>query len=872
MRTVPFLRVLLGFSVLALASNFAFIQSIPAAQAAEEDDFSFGSPKAIRNSHLDGDEYKEAVKDALAEDQAQKGASIDATSITGAPNLTETYVQNTSTWAGLLDQETDAGGRVFMLYTDTRDGVPAIGASGALYLRRSLDGGVSWQPEVRLDQASGVGTAGFGARIAIGHDGSVYVVWDDYAMSAVAPKLVARVSRDNGATWGAHGLVSATSDVDDDSAVDLKADAHGNVYVAWEDDRSGDEHIYSAYSTNHGTNWATEVLVDDAAAGTHEHGPVIELGRTGEVIITWRSDRFDTPEGNEEVFTAYSDNYGATFSADMRVNENLPGTSEVENYETCSDGNGTVYQFYGLSTAGGEGSALARISTDYGKTYPTSQKLLNGTFVTDNDEMEAACSFGSSRAVVVFSGGPAPSGNDDMMATATKDGGATWTTPTKIDMNDPIDAADPDETLADIDSSGRIFVAYTDARSGADEAYANYSLDNGTTWQSSDFKMTNGPTGAHSVTLLEDNVGEREGKPTLTNDRLVFDVSFHDTRAGTPGLYFAKATFSSTKNLLTRLSGADRVKTGLAISKNSFPTNNTATALVLGTSVNFPDGLAGGPLSVAAGGPLLINPQASLSSEVAAEILRVLDLKDDTGPDVYVLGGTAAISSAVEASIGALHANIDVKRLPGTDRIDTALKIADEISALRQAGPSAAMFANSQNFPDALAASAPASSRGVNSGLMPILINKTTGGLDSRNAAYLSANASTLKTVHMVGGTTVLPDSIKTAIDAIIETVNRHFGANRYGTAVAIANAFFTGPMAPLGMSFASGVNFPDALTGGAHAGRNNMPLGLVKPTDLPDETSAYVSGNAATIDGGFVYGGTAAVSDTVKSAIEVLY
>jgi putative cell wall-binding protein len=869
MRIATFLRVLLGLSLLAWASNFAFIQGIPAAQAAE-DDFSFGSPKAIRNSHLDGDEYKEAVKEALAEDMAQQGATIDATSITGAPNLSETYVQNTSTWAGLLDQETDAGGRVFMLYTDSRDGIPALGADGALYLRRSLDGGVSWQPEVRLDQASGLGTAGSGARIAIGGEGSVYVVWDDFAMSAVSPKIVSRVSLDNGATWGSHTLVSATAD-SDDSAVDLKADALGNVYVAWEDDRSGDEHIYSAYSTNHGTSW-TEVPVDDAAAGTHEHGPVIELGRTGEVIVTWRSDRFDTPDGDEEVFTAFSENFGATFSADTRVNENLPGTSEVENYETCSDGHGTVYQFYGLSTVGAEGSALVRVSNDYGKTYPTAQKLLNGAFVTDNDEMEAACSFGSSHAVLVFSGGPAPSGDDDMMATATNDGGVTWTTPTKIDVNDPIGGADPDETLADIDGSGRIFVAYTDARFGTDEAYANYSLDNGTTWQSSDFKMTNGPTGSHSVTLLEDNVGEREGKPTLTNDRLDFNVSFHDTRTGTPGLYFAKATFSSTKNLLTRLAGANRDKTGIAISQNSFPTNNTATALVLATDANYPDGLTGGPLSVAAGGPLLINPQNTLKSEVAAEILRVLDLKDDTGPDVFILGGTSAISLGVEAAITALHANIDVKRLPGTDRIDTALKVAAEIAALQQKGPTAVMFANSQGFPDALAASAPASSRGVNSGLMPILINKTTGGLDSRNAAYLTANAATLKTVNMVGGTAVLPDSLKVAIDALIETVNRYAGANRYGTAAAIASAFFTGPMAPQGMSFASGVNFPDALTGGAHAGRNNMPLGLVQPTALPDETGTYVSNNAATIDGGFIYGGTAAVSDAVKSAIEVLY
>ena len=62
--------------------------------------------------------------------------------------------------------------------------------------------------------------------------------------------------------------------------------------------------------------------------------------------------------------------------------------------------------------------------------------------------------------------------------------------------------------------------------------------------------------------------------------------------------------------------------------------------------------------------------------------------------------------------------------------------------------------------------------------------------------------------------------------------------------------------------------------TGGAHIARRGGPLLLTPPTDPPglsSFTAGYLRGNRATIVELFVYGGSAAVSDSVQVQIQSL-
>jgi hypothetical protein len=92
-------------------------------------------------------------------------------------------------------------------------------------------------------------------------------------------------------------------------------------------------------------------------------------------------------------------------------------------------------------------------------------------------------------------------------------------------------------------------------------------------------------------------------------------------------------------------------------------------------------------------------------------------------------------------------------------------------------------------------------------------------------------------------------------------------GVDRYDTSAQVAARFFPTPGT---IGLASGTNFPDALSGGAHIGRFSGPLLLTDPSALPAVIQAYLTAKASSIVGGFVYGGTSAVSDSVRSAAQV--
>ena len=75
---------------------------------------------------------------------------------------------------------------------------------------------------------------------------------------------------------------------------------------------------------------------------------------------------------------------------------------------------------------------------------------------------------------------------------------------------------------------------------------------------------------------------------------------------------------------VTRLAGADRDATSVAVSQHAFPQANSASAVVLASDATYPDALAGTPLAVAKHAPLLLTTPSGLDPAVATEITRVL--------------------------------------------------------------------------------------------------------------------------------------------------------------------------------------------------------------------------------------------------------
>jgi putative cell wall-binding protein len=289
-----------------------------------------------------------------------------------------------------------------------------------------------------------------------------------------------------------------------------------------------------------------------------------------------------------------------------------------------------------------------------------------------------------------------------------------------------------------------------------------------------------------------------------------------------------------------RVSGASRLDTAIAASKDQFAAAGSAKAVVLARSDNFPDALAGGPLAAKVGGPLLLTSTAALDASVKAEIVRVAP----AGAPVYVLGGTSAVSQSVVTTLTGL--GFVVTRLSGADRFATAVAVADAVG-----DPTTVFEATGLNFPDALAGGPAAIKTGG-------VILLTNGSAQSpATAAYLAAHAG--GTHYALGGPAATADPTATPLA----------GDDRYWTASAVASQFF--PTATT-VGVVTGGNFPDALAAGADLASKNAPLLLV-PTSgpLPAGVVTALFGTARTLTNAIVYGGTASVSDDVATQVGVL-
>jgi spore germination protein YaaH/putative cell wall-binding protein len=104
---------------------------------------------------------------------------------------------------------------------------------------------------------------------------------------------------------------------------------------------------------------------------------------------------------------------------------------------------------------------------------------------------------------------------------------------------------------------------------------------------------------------------------------------------------------SHTTGSVTRLAGADRYATAVAVSQSSTGVDAPRTVYIA-TGASFPDGLAATPIAARGGGPMLIVPAGGLTDAIRAELRRL------NPPRVVIVGGSSVVSSAVASQIAAL--------------------------------------------------------------------------------------------------------------------------------------------------------------------------------------------------------------------------
>lgn len=252
----------------------------------------------------------------------------------------------------------------------------------------------------------------------------------------------------------------------------------------------------------------------------------------------------------------------------------------------------------------------------------------------------------------------------------------------------------------------------------------------------------------------------------------------------------------------SRIGGANRVSTSLLLLDKA----QNKSEVVLATGRNFPDGLVAGALAGATkSGVVLTMGTTAIEPETLNKLKSVGTSK------VTIVGGTGAVSQGVENSLKA--AGIQVERIAGTDRYDTAFQVFENMKAsgkvkLDVRGKPYVFVATGKTFPDALAASAVAAKIGT--------------------AVIL---ADTPEQVNRVADTH--PYAVGTQTYRLLANMGVSMsgwfdGNDRYDTANKLVN--WSEWKGGDSMMVATGRDFPDALAAGALAASTGQLLVLANP------------------------------------------
>jgi len=292
---------------------------------------------------------------------------------------------------------------------------------------------------------------------------------------------------------------------------------------------------------------------------------------------------------------------------------------------------------------------------------------------------------------------------------------------------------------------------------------------------------------------------------------------------------FASTTTSPTT---TRLAGQTRYETASAIAKQG----SQSDYAILAYGENYPDALASTPLAKKYNAPILLTTSNSLP---ACTKQALIDLQTK---NVIVVGGTGVISSSIDIELQSM--GINVTRIFGNDKYETAIKIAQQITT-----SSELFVCSSEDYPDALSVAPIAALKQI-----PIILVPRDYLPDSVKSYLSSVNIS--KT-YVIGYSDVIDDSVINQFS----NSERILGSDKYNRNIAVNQKFNT-EFSPDRICLATGEGFADALTGSAYAAKISSPIILINNA-TPENTKSYYQQRLANASNVSIFGGTAAVSDS---------
>lgn len=294
----------------------------------------------------------------------------------------------------------------------------------------------------------------------------------------------------------------------------------------------------------------------------------------------------------------------------------------------------------------------------------------------------------------------------------------------------------------------------------------------------------------------------------------------------------------------SRISGSNRFSTAVEVSKMNYKKSET---VILANSEKATDILTTSPLAESLECPVLYTKDNAIPEETISEMER-LGVKR-----VIVIGGKKSVSDSVFKELSSKY---ELNRVAGSDRFDTANKIAKEV-VKRSSEKKKAIMVSSESYVDALTISSLATKENI-----PIVITNSKN-LSEKTEEFLKNNE--IKEIVYVGGNNSISNEVQKETEKKgIKTVARYAGKDRYETATIISNN--VRPDSDFSV-YVNGENLSDAITANSLCANLKSPILLVKKDTIPDSVKKTMNGKARF--NRIIVGGENSVSKNVEKEIK---
>lgn len=253
------------------------------------------------------------------------------------------------------------------------------------------------------------------------------------------------------------------------------------------------------------------------------------------------------------------------------------------------------------------------------------------------------------------------------------------------------------------------------------------------------------------------------------------------------------------------LVGDTRYSTAVKVSNRGW--SKSENVLIVNSNA-MSDALSATPFAKSKNAPILLTEGNNLNIETKNEITRL------QAKNVYVIGGTSAVSENVVTTLKSMGLNIE--RICGNDRYQTSLEIAKKLENVSKV----ALVNGVIGLPDAVSIAPVAANEN-----MPILLSSPTQGTKTVDIFIKNNN---IKTTYIVGG----KNAISSEVANKLLSVTRLGGKDRNETNLVILETFYKNSNLNNIFVAKNGMNkqedLIDALAVGVLAAKEKSPVVIV--------------------------------------------